>query len=187
MADVKPTAEKLQASSAQSKMAPGTQAPQNLVPASTNGVEPAATKPAPKSAVSNLGHSLLHVWETNAVQTQASPSRGQPRVDCGPEHLNQNTDEVNDTGTAVACGSDCFTAVNAFARSFNLATLYPGQSFTVDCFTFGIATNTITDLDPVAECGVDPADLPIGGEVYVHCNVYRDTNGGAPVNPASDL
>ncbi len=186
MADVKP-AEKLQAKSATAKMAPSGQATPTLLPANTEGVSPSVTPAAPKQVSENLGHMLRPAWEVKRTTGQPTVTHAGPRGGCGPEHLSQSLDETTDDAAGVACGSDCFTADNGFCRSFNLAALYPGQSFTIDCMTAGIGTNTITDLDPVDDCGVDPADLPIGGETTVFFNVYLDQNGGAPGSPTTDL
>lgn len=187
MADVKPS-EKLTAHSVNAKMAPSNQASPTLLPASTDGVTPEVTTTA-KQVSGDKEHVWLHAWEANVAQHEPTPPTARPRVDCGSIHVSQNTDEVTVGDVAVACSSSinnvqCYSADNGLARSFNLATIpaTAGQSYTVDCVTYAVENNTVTN-DPTT-CGLTE---PFGGDVDVDVNVYRDTNGGAPGSPTTDL
>lgn len=80
-----------------------------------------------------------------------------------------NSDSVL-IGNSIAClgiepGT---TADNAYARSYDLATLLPGQSFELTCVLWGIELNNTAD-------------------VVATVNIYIDINGGMPTAPGDDL
>ena len=78
-----------------------------------------------------------------------------------------NTGSIEVTGGGISCAADGITTANFFAKSYDLATLLPGQAFELSCVEFGIG-NSGTD---------------IAGSIVV----YTDTNGGAPQGPGIDL
>ncbi len=79
--------------------------------------------------------------------------------------INTGSIEINTDG--VACSSDSISTENFFAKSYDLSTLYPGQTLSLSCVAFGVE-NSGTD---------------IAGSIVV----YTDTDGGAPQGPGIDL
>ena len=78
-----------------------------------------------------------------------------------------NTGSMDVTAGGVSCAADGFTTPNNFAKSYDLATLLPGQDFELSCIEFGVG-NSGTDI---------PARI----------TVYTDTDGGVPQAPGIDL
>ena len=68
-----------------------------------------------------------------------------------------NTGSMDVTAGGVSCAADGFTTPNNFAKSYDLATLLPGQDFELSCIEFGVG-NSGTDI---------PARI----------TVYTDTDG----------
>ncbi|MCH2161611.1 MAG: hypothetical protein MK085_07020 [Phycisphaerales bacterium] len=75
--------------------------------------------------------------------------------------LTQNASDVLDTG-GVACAADGITTENSYCRSFSVI-----GDYQISCVSFGITNG--------------------GSDVPATCNVYLDTNGGAPQAPGIDL
>ena len=71
-------------------------------------------------------------------------------------------------GAGVACSDGPFTLDNAWARTYDLGILVPGEVFTINCVMWGIEENLLADVT---------ADV----------NVYEDTDGGEPTAPGVDL
>ena len=88
----------------------------------------------------------------------------------GNSTLSQSFSDTILLGHSVAClGIDKeTTADNAYARSYDLSTIMPGQPFDLTCVLWGIEFNNTAD-------------------VTATINVYIDTNGGAPTAPGDDL
>lgn len=85
--------------------------------------------------------------------------------------LSQNLSDSILQGNSLACLGlidPLTTRDNAYARSYDLATLLPGQAFDLTCVLWGIESNNTAD-------------------VIATVSVYTDTNGGAPIAPGNDL
>jgi hypothetical protein len=111
------------------------------------------------------------------VSTCAPPN---PQELCDPAGailLTQNADPLTiQQGNSVACvaanadGVQLYNTENYFARSYNLGVIpeTQGQDVEVVCVRVAVESND-------------------GSAYPVEVNVYEDTNGGAPTNPAVDL
>jgi hypothetical protein len=81
--------------------------------------------------------------------------------------LNQNASDALE-GVGVACADAGITAANIFGRSFDLGALYPGEAYQMSCVSVGVSNSGVLDVNAAI-------------------NVYIDSDGGAPVNAATDL
>ena len=78
-----------------------------------------------------------------------------------------NTGSIDVTAEGISCADASITTANNFAKSYDLATLLPGQAFELSCIEFGIGNS--------------------GTDVPARITVYTDTDGGVPQGPGVDL
>ncbi len=86
----------------------------------------------------------------------------------GNTSLTHSLDDAIFPANSVACGDNITTADNAYARSYNLAALLPGQPIDINCVTWGIELNNFVD-------------------VTAQVSIYEDVDGGPPLGPDDDL
>ena len=77
-------------------------------------------------------------------------------------------DEITPDNSIACLGDNNTTADNAYARSYDLSVLLPGEPIDVTCVVWGIQLNTKAD-------------------VMAQVNLYRDVDGGPPIGPNDDL
>ena len=83
--------------------------------------------------------------------------------------LTHSLDDEITLDNSVAClGDNNTTADNAYARSYDLSVLLPGEPIDVTCVVWGIQLNTKADVLAVV-------------------NLYKDVDGGPPIGPKVDL
>lgn len=125
---------------------------------------------------------------TNPMDSGDAQSAQGPGAPCGSLLLFQTNTNTITAGTACSLRDSnndfCFSDANGFARSFDLSAIAAtaGKPFVVECVDFGVGTNTTLN-NPHPNC----APLDPGGDHPVAVFLYRDTNGGAPILPGSDL
>ena len=99
--------------------------------------------------------------QIEVIQTAGCPS--------GNTVLTHSLDDEITPNNSVAClGDNNTTADNAYARSYDLSVLLPGEPIDVTCVVWGIQLNTKAD---------------VLGDV----NLYEDVDGGPPIGPNVDL
>ena len=138
------------------------------------GMEDSAGEPLFSGVPCGSGALNNYVIEVATTPAVCPELLGTACADPGPDNVSSNTDTVNNTNSLVACaggsGATSYTTDNYYARVFPAGSV----SGEIHCISFGVSNIKLTSTTTAVV-----SDLAFGGRL----KLYRDINGGAPVNP----